>query len=494
MADWSGKVRPGDPLRMPAATLNNAIDAARAERGHRFDRDRPGAITSLYSPAIVRILNQTGSSLDVGSVVKLGSPIIDPTENLDEWQAKPSFAGEVPDADDNHFAVLLEPIAAGEIGRAVVDGMAQVRIDVADEGHGFAAPAASFTDQLASASTGAAKILWKEAGTGLKRATVQLGPAGAAGASPISVSPTNPPTGSPVAGTIEVVLISGHPLLYVYGGASWYSLVSAKGLASPAAFPADLFQFDETTGIQVVQDGTNPWQANVSMRVASLTQMGAITTGTQTIGGNKTVNGNVSVIGDLSVSHNASVGNDLTVGDNATVGLSLAWGGNDMGPAQGFCSIRVSAATGFNMPAVGGWDPALGPTVPTVHSIYDWWDGTTYLYGYSAGGTDPAYGIWSGGLSGAYSRGGTASVAGLQFIGGIFISGSFSGLTSVGVTAPLASTGGTTPTISITTDSTTLDTTGGTLRIKDLGVSTSKLADGAVTASKLADTIDLGAW
>src|SRR5947207_3216707 len=96
MADWSGKVRPGDKLQLPAATVNNAIDAARAERAERFSRERPPGVWSLYSPTTVRILNETGRDLPFGEVVKLGAPIVTPGECLSEWQLKPSFMGLVP--------------------------------------------------------------------------------------------------------------------------------------------------------------------------------------------------------------------------------------------------------------------------------------------------------------------------------------------------------------------------------------------------------------
>jgi hypothetical protein len=112
-------------------------------------------------------------------VVGLGDPIIDNSANLAEFQNRFTFKGETP-ATDTHrgkFAILVEPIAEGKLGKAVVAGLCQVQIDVADAAHKYAEITDGDATVLTSSTSGSAQILWQETGTGDgKWAIVRLGP------------------------------------------------------------------------------------------------------------------------------------------------------------------------------------------------------------------------------------------------------------------------------------------------------------------------------
>lgn len=99
----------------------------------------------------------------------------------------------------------------------------------------------------------------------------------------------------------------------------------------------------------------------------------------------------------------------------------------------------------------------------------------------------PAYcvGTWSAGTV-TILYGQSTTTGGLTFTGGILTSGSLSGtVTNVTASAPLSSSGGTTPNITLATDGSTLDTNGSNqLEVKP----------GGIGATQLAPTIDLGAW
>ena len=69
----------------------------------------------------------------------------------------------MPPPDPEHagrFAVLLEPLAANEVGRACVAGVCVVKVKMNDEGHTFAEAKEGQTSKLDSAASGTACLLW----------------------------------------------------------------------------------------------------------------------------------------------------------------------------------------------------------------------------------------------------------------------------------------------------------------------------------------------
>jgi hypothetical protein len=198
--DPYGKVRQSDKVRLAAQFINNAIDATRAERQSRFNQRGPEQVASLYGPTTIRIQNQSGDDLDAFSVVKLDAPIISPTDNLDEWQAKPNLQVLKPASTTDLFAVLQEAVPADELGRAVVAGATPVQVHLTDTGHAFATPTAADATQLTSSTSGSALILWTDrTSTGTKWALVYLG-----------VPPTQPTeTECVAAGTANVASLNG---------------------------------------------------------------------------------------------------------------------------------------------------------------------------------------------------------------------------------------------------------------------------------------------
>ena len=76
--------------------------------------------------------------------------------------------------------VLTESVKAASggktpIARAVAVGMTAVKLNIVSSTDQYADIEVGTTANLKSGSTGAAKIVWKESGTGLKWAIVRLG-------------------------------------------------------------------------------------------------------------------------------------------------------------------------------------------------------------------------------------------------------------------------------------------------------------------------------
>lgn len=173
------KVRPGDPLQVPAAGYNAMVDAARAEKMRRQGIER-SARAGFRQTGIVLVKNNSGADRDRFNVLGIDGPIFTPAEGLDSFKNDQAFKGITPATADHlgNFVILLEPIESGKIGPAVASGVCPVRVNVTDESHGYADVADGQAGYLASGASGAARILCVESGTGEKWAKVRIGAGG----------------------------------------------------------------------------------------------------------------------------------------------------------------------------------------------------------------------------------------------------------------------------------------------------------------------------
>lgn len=167
------RVQAGEPFRPSASGWNAMADYVRRHQAGETGPGGPG-LSGVDPVLTVLVRNDTGGDLPARSVLKPGDPVVSAVTLPHQVQAEPYFAAAAPAAATDPFVVTLEPIKAGAVGRAAVQGVAVVEVSVADAGHDFAAPVASTTARLASATSGPAAVLWKEPGTGNKRAVVLL--------------------------------------------------------------------------------------------------------------------------------------------------------------------------------------------------------------------------------------------------------------------------------------------------------------------------------
>lgn len=167
----------GSPFVTSIDTVNGVLEAARDFRRRRLG-ELNGATPNNPSrqPACYCwVRNDVGSDLAVRSVVALNStPVISAVDHPDTVNQTPVFPGTAPAAATDVFAILVEPIETGKIGIAVVMGMVVCDLAVSDATHTFAVPVIATTATLASATSGPAQIIWKETGTGTKRAVVLI--------------------------------------------------------------------------------------------------------------------------------------------------------------------------------------------------------------------------------------------------------------------------------------------------------------------------------
>jgi len=175
------KVRTGDPLRIPARAYNAFVDAAHVAQRINADVDNDPAFPGAgVHERLVLVRNESGQDLPRFGILGIDRPIIEPGAegNDDEFKRRAALIGAAISTSDEYigrFVVAREPIAAGRIGWAVIRGVTPAMINIVSDEHTHAD---TFPDEqhLRSGFTGAARILWKEDGTGLKLAVIEIGP------------------------------------------------------------------------------------------------------------------------------------------------------------------------------------------------------------------------------------------------------------------------------------------------------------------------------
>lgn len=180
MADPLRKVRTGEPLRIPAAAYNAFVDAAHLARRVDPDTLRDPSLPAAHEH-LVWVRNDSSEDLPRFGALGIAGPIIEPGEsgNDDEFKRQTALIGAAITTTDEYvgrFVIAREPVASGRIGLAVIRGTTPAIMNVVDEDHTHAD---TYPDEqhLRSGFTGAARILWKEDGTGLKLAVIDIGPA-----------------------------------------------------------------------------------------------------------------------------------------------------------------------------------------------------------------------------------------------------------------------------------------------------------------------------
>ena len=175
MSSSGGKVRPGEPLKIPADQYNSFIDAA----------SKVKSLEPLFAQGVrrgandydtLKVRNGTCSDLPRFSIVGLDWSTLNPSTDLLEWKQQPSMDCVLPNAQTHRgrFAVLVEPLLSCAMGTAVASGVVPCRVNVTNEGHQYASPITGQTGWLQSTSEGSAQILWKQPGTGLLWAFIRI--------------------------------------------------------------------------------------------------------------------------------------------------------------------------------------------------------------------------------------------------------------------------------------------------------------------------------
>ena len=175
------KVRSGENVTIKASTWNAFIDAANYVKEARQNQRGKG-IKSGIQTGIVLVKNAESELRERFSALVLNDIAVPPNLNEDEFvSCAPVFIGQkmTEEREGKPYAILLEPLAKDQIGRAMVLGIVPAKVTIQDADDQYAVPTpGSSTGALQSDSTGVARILWKAGGGGLQWCLLQLGGAG----------------------------------------------------------------------------------------------------------------------------------------------------------------------------------------------------------------------------------------------------------------------------------------------------------------------------
>ena len=175
------KVKAGDTVVIKASTWNAFIDAANFAKEQRQNQRGKGLRSGIVT-GVVLLKNAESEARDRFTAMVLNDIAISPSANEDEFvSCPPVFIGQkmTEEREGKPYAVLLEPIAAGQVGRAMVLGITPAKVSIQDAEDEYAVPTAgSSNGALESSSTGVARILWKAGGSGTVWCLLQLGGAG----------------------------------------------------------------------------------------------------------------------------------------------------------------------------------------------------------------------------------------------------------------------------------------------------------------------------
>jgi hypothetical protein len=177
MADNIRHVRPGQKMRgFPAEAFNSFRDASDWVKRHQFGQGaRP--VRHPMDLHLVYVRNDSGADRDWHDVLGISGVIITPTENANEFKTCVMVTGVVPTTAapaGGKFVVRREPIPSGEIGRGHISGACPAKIEADADDYAWCDVNDGDPASLLASSTGSARIIYRESGTGVKDGYVLL--------------------------------------------------------------------------------------------------------------------------------------------------------------------------------------------------------------------------------------------------------------------------------------------------------------------------------
>lgn len=161
-----GKVNGGDPFAFPATLYNVLIDMAVEYQARRRNPRQFNAGLAGNNLCIVPIQNDSGADVDWFGVLGVDDFLITPSDNLDEFKGQPPMLSGVSVEEGTHegkFAICLEPIEAGAIGRAAVAPVVACQVYVTTDTRDFEyADVSGSPASLRMVQSGSARILARE--------------------------------------------------------------------------------------------------------------------------------------------------------------------------------------------------------------------------------------------------------------------------------------------------------------------------------------------
>lgn len=162
-------------MQVSAASWNSLMDLL-----DRSEVEQKGGGGADSSPAgsrqVYHVKNSSDALAPRFGVLGIDGPIITEAASVDEYEARATFNGVEPLLADHtsRFAIMAEPVPAGEVGKCFVSGVCLAAVAIVAEGDRRAGITDAEPSKLTS-GRGPVEILYAPAGTGDKVCIVRLG-------------------------------------------------------------------------------------------------------------------------------------------------------------------------------------------------------------------------------------------------------------------------------------------------------------------------------
>jgi hypothetical protein len=177
------RVQPGDRLAIRAADWNAVREMVQAYQQERLNAQGSGR---HVKDDLIYGRNDTGADLARWSTAGIGGLVFLPADQGDSFGSPIVFTLQTPTlAHASRFAIAIEPIAAGAIGRLAVAGITVATVSntaqlgspthaaLADDGNGLVT--------LEAATSGPVELLWRDASSMSDLAVIRFGSSGGGG-------------------------------------------------------------------------------------------------------------------------------------------------------------------------------------------------------------------------------------------------------------------------------------------------------------------------
>ena len=156
-------IYPGDRINGFSAStwkqIANAVEAVEHGGNRRsLLREIERLIRRGTQSVRVLVQNDSGKDIDRGEVLGLDRLLIQRDENADAWQSDLDFAASLPRGHHRSFVVADEPIRAGGVGEAILEGSCIVKVQYRTALHGFALPVPGESGFLQTSQSGWARL------------------------------------------------------------------------------------------------------------------------------------------------------------------------------------------------------------------------------------------------------------------------------------------------------------------------------------------------
>lgn len=422
---------PGQPIRLSAGDWNAMLDLVRNDQARRLGAGGAGrGLSNTVSPtAVVLVSNATGSDVGQGYCLAITSTLLDPAGAPLDWLARPVLEGDEPVATTDPCVVLLEPIADGAIGRAAIAGLVIAQVDVTDTAHEYATPTAADATKLTSAASGPARLLWTETGSTGTQACVLSLLGGGSGGDNLTVKESDGSPSYTGITSLEFDQTSGFVVTQPGAGRAKISgggITVEESDTSPSYPSTTTLEIDQAQGGVITQPGAN--RVKLSWASASLTTPGVVDTSAQTLAGAKSFKDFTTFHDEIVVGNGYTGATYPTLADPARLNLKET----QLSPGGGLFSSQVMAyREDFAVPVAGNYNHVVATRIVSG-SVY-----LQTLLKYNAETGVHTFELHRGAFTGsavsgsattcAYAidglLGGTATLGGMEFTGGIYTDG-----------------------------------------------------------------------